>query len=331
MSDDRLETTMADARSLADAQFISSLKAKNGGRVVLMTTVLWLQLLGAWGIALRAPLPYSLISFVVICACVQAMLNWVHEASHYSLFTSRRRNDVWTNLFFAGPIGMNVATYRRAHMTHHAYLSTPNDMDRTAFDIDIHGWNLPRVIVRVLSGYDGIRLVLTKYAKGLVPGSAREKSHIPQSRQALSIVTGWNGLLLGVCVLSGRWYLYGLLWVFPIICVSVLLNVFRSIAEHQPHGYPGDQPAEDKWMMPLARTTLPGPVEKWLIYQANFNYHLEHHLFPLIPAHNLPKLHAHLRERGLYDRHPDCLQASGIGRVITLSREATASIVPVEA
>lgn len=320
-----IDTALADARALGDIGFIDSLKVKDGRRVVLMTALLWAQLVGAWAVALLAPLPFAAASLIVICACVQAMLNWVHEASHYSLFRSRRLNDLWTDLFFAAPIGLNVATYRRAHMTHHAYLSSPKDMDRTAFDIDIRGRRLATVILRVLSGWDGMRLVLTKYAAGLLPGGSRGEARPAgggTGRRALIMTVSWNALLLGLCVASGRWYLYGVLWVFPIICVSVLLNVLRSIAEHQPPGYPGDQPVEGRHMIPLARTTRPNPIEKWLIYQANFNYHLEHHLFPLVPAHNLPRLHAHLRERGLYDRHPDCLQRSGIARVLALSRAA---------
>jgi len=51
-------------------------------------------------------------------------------------------------------------------------------------------------------------------------------------------------------------------------------------------------------------------LEKWLIYGINFNYHLEHHLWPHVPFFNLPKLHAHLVERGFYEQRPDLLQRS---------------------
>lgn len=324
-----MEELLVDARACCDARFVDSLKTKEGTRVAMMTALLWVQLLTAWGVALLAPLPFAVASFVVICACVQGMLNWVHEASHFSLFRSRKVNDLWTNLFFASPIGMNIATYRRAHMSHHAYLSTPKDMDHKAFDIDIRGQRLYAVILRVLVGYDGLKLVLTKYAKGFVAGGS--DGGRSEGRYALFMTIAWNTLLLALCIAAGRWYLYGFLWVFPIICVSVMLNVVRSIAEHQPMGYPGDQLPGDRRMTPLTRTTLPGPVEKWLIYQANFNYHLEHHLFPLVPAHNLPRLHARLRERGFYKRHPDCLQTSGVARVLSLSREGAAEAVPVSA
>jgi hypothetical protein len=35
-------------------------------------------------------------------------------------------------------------------------------------------------------------------------------------------------------VAAGRWYLYFLLWAYPIIAVAIALNIVRTIAEHQP-------------------------------------------------------------------------------------------------
>jgi fatty acid desaturase len=78
----------------------------------------------------------------------------------------------------------------------------------------------------------------------------------------------------------------------------------RTCAEHQPE----DFPAADLDKPPIVRTTLPSVLEKWLIYGINFNYHLEHHLWPHVPFFNLPKLHAHLAERGFYEQRPDLLQ-----------------------
>ncbi|MDV7391597.1 fatty acid desaturase, partial [Arthrospira platensis SPKY1] len=38
------------------------------------------------------------------------------------------------------------------------------------------------------------------------------------------------------------------------------------------------------------RTFYTNPVNRFLYW--NMNYHIEHHMFPLVPYHNLPKLHA---------------------------------------
>ena len=46
------------------------------------------------------------------------------------------------------------------------------------------------------------------------------------------------------------------------------------------------------------RTVLMGPVTRFIIW--NMNYHVEHHMFPMVPYHALPKLHALIK----YDLPP---------------------------
>jgi fatty acid desaturase len=239
---------------------------------------------------------------------------WVHESSHYMLFRSRRLNDIWATIFFASPIGMSLATYRRYHMSHHRYLATPGDLDRFAFDVDVHGpRGLAGLIVRGLLCIDGLRLVLRKYVN-------RERTDAGQRDWSMLATIAWHGLLFTACVMSGRWYLYFVLWAYPILGVAVTINSLRTVGEHQPEGF--DLPADaGQDIPPITRTTLPGPLEKWLMFQSNFNYHFEHHLYPTVPATNLPRLHRHLVEKGFYREHPDLLQSSGIARVFRLSRD----------
>jgi fatty acid desaturase len=39
-----------------------------------------------------------------------------------------------------------------------------------------------------------------------------------------------------------------------------------------------------------SRTVLMNPVSRWIYW--NMNYHVEHHMFPMVPYYNLPRLHA---------------------------------------
>lgn len=43
------------------------------------------------------------------------------------------------------------------------------------------------------------------------------------------------------------------------------------------------------------RTVLMNPVSRFIYL--NMNYHLEHHMFTMVPYYNLPKLHAHLKNQ----------------------------------
>lgn len=304
-----------EARSLCSADLVKRWQVIQPYRVVVATSVLWLQLVGAWLVALWGSPLLWIPAFVVICACISAMQLWVHESSHFILFHSRKLNDIWATLFFASPIGVSVKTYRRFHMTHHARLATTTDMDRFAFNVDVRGpRKLLGLFLRGLSCLDAYRLVARKYigSKAIASEEGRDWS--------LFVTAGWNILLLVACILAGRWYLYFALWAYPILGVAVTTNLIRSIAEHQPIGFAGPVSA-DQDISPISRTTLPGSLEKWLMFQANFNYHFEHHLYPTVPAVNLPTLHRHLLEKGFYQKHPELLQRSAIAKVFDLSRE----------
>lgn len=309
-----IEIAEQQARALCPSDFIKQLRVIKPQRVLLSTAILWCQLLVAWLVALLGPKWLCIPAFVVICACISGMQLWVHESAHFSLFRHRKLNDIWASIFFASPIGMSVKTYRRFHMTHHAHLSTTTDRDRFVFNVDIKG---VKKVLRVLLGgllcIEGYRIVMEKY---LGP-----KDHISEKNHDWSFWATmiWNALLLFSCILAGRYYLYFMLWVYPILAVVVTINSLRSIGEHQPVDFEGPVP-NDKNITPIIRTTLPGFLEKWLMFQANFNYHFEHHLYPTIPEINLPILNKHLIKSGFYQKNPELIQKSAIAKVFALSR-----------
>ncbi|WP_246174318.1 fatty acid desaturase family protein [Bradyrhizobium paxllaeri] len=305
------------AHQAVDKEFLAGLKEKRPAAIFVATAAIWLQLILAWALALLGPLWLVFIPFLVSCALAQAMLLWVHEASHFSLFDDRRVNDIWSDVFFAGPIGITVAAYRERHSSHHAHLGTDLDQDGYPYHIDVRGRRaLMAAMGRTLIGLTGLWLARTKYI------GRRSESVPPVSPRWVGplITVVFNLTLVSLCVLSGRWYLYAVLWVYPIVAVAVALNIVRSVAEHQPEDFPQFRDGVEAAMRPVVRTTVPGRFEKWMLYQANFNYHVEHHLFPTVPRHNLGKLHLHLVANGFYRQFPSSLQSSGFLKFLQLAR-----------
>jgi fatty acid desaturase len=307
------------ARGIVDGEYVSALKVSRPSAIYGATLFLWTQLVAAWAITIWGPLWLLWLPFLIHAGATQGMLLWVHEASHFTLFAERRRNDIWCDIFFAGPIGMSVAAYRAKHMTHHAHLGTDKDEDRHPYAQPIKGARaLVALLAKVLTGYYGVRLALEKY----IGGVKRAENYQGASPKWLAplITIAFNLALLSLCVSVGRWYVYFIVWVYPIIAVAIALNVVRTIAEHQPEDFPQFANGSEHAMRPIVRTTIPNLFEKWLMYQANFNYHIEHHLFPTVPQHNLHKLHAKLAGGGFYKEFPECLQRSGVARFVSLMR-----------
>jgi len=79
-------------------------------------------------------------------------------------------------------------------------------------------------------------------------------------------------------ILGGRRYL--LFVIAPMVTGLYVASVLRSITEHH------DVSEGSKWTN--ARSIVTHPLMEFL--WSNVNYHLEHHLYPSVPYHALPKL-----------------------------------------
>ncbi|MBP2485975.1 fatty acid desaturase [Rhizobium leguminosarum] len=111
---------------IVDRSLLESLKETNASAIYSATALICLQLIGSWAAALLGPRWLWGISFVINSAVTQRKLLWVPEASHFHLWSDRRKNDTRYDIFFAAPVGISVAV---RHMSHRAHLGTPNDAD----------------------------------------------------------------------------------------------------------------------------------------------------------------------------------------------------------
>lgn len=89
---------------------------------------------------------------------------------------------------------------------------------------------------------------------------------------------------------TGHAWLYGLWAGAYLTTFSVFIRV-RSIAEH---ACTPDQ-SNDPWGN--TRTTLAGPLARFIFAPYCVNYHLEHHLLLGVPWYNLPRMHRILAQR----------------------------------
>ena len=55
------------------------------------------------------------------------------------------------------------------------------------------------------------------------------------------------------------------------------------------------------------------PISRFVYW--NMNYHVEHHMFPMVPYHALPALHAEIKRRSAraHTEHPGRLQGVRAG------------------
>lgn len=292
-------------RKLCESNIVNELTKLRFMPVLIGTTVIWIQLIFAFYISLYLYPYFAILGFLIICACQQGMQLWTHEGSHYNLLNNHKLNDLWTDFFFSTPLGVTVEKYRSHHLTHHAYLATLKDLERWQFSTSIANNKLPKLILKSLFGDYGIKVALT-YLKNNQVGLKK----IQIDRILMSLA--WNMFLFLICYLSQRWYFYFLLWILPMFTVSTCLNILRTTSEHQP---------SNTSIPEMVRTTKPNPLQKWFMYQTNFNYHVEHHMYPNIPFYNLPALHKHMESKDFYRSFPECIQKGCFESLLKLNKQ----------
>ncbi|HEY7329547.1 MAG TPA: fatty acid desaturase [Gemmataceae bacterium] len=105
----------------------------------------------------------------------------------------------------------------------------------------------------------------------------------------LTYVTLLFTALACLCQLTDEpWGLYYLiLWCLPMMTGFAFCMIARQVVQH---GHAG----QDRFGN--TRVFLVGRFIRWAVFPLGMDYHLPHHLFPLVPHYRLPQLHALLLE-----------------------------------
>jgi len=264
------------------------LERRNGPAI--RDTILWFALiLGlAWATYLLwgsywVILPYLLYS--VLYASTSDS-RW-HETGHGTAFKTSWMNDVLYEI--ASFMVMRESTvWRWSHIRHHS------DTIIVGRDPEI-AVPLPPNVKLIVMGFFNLH-VYPKYFKQIVLHSlgrisGAEKSYIPEMERPKVILRARFYVAIYACVIGLAIYsrsILPLLFVgLPNLFGSWLLSVY-GLTQHAGL-------AENVLDHRLnCRTVYMNPIHRYLYW--NMNYHVEHHMYPLVPYHALPRLHAAVKE-----------------------------------
>lgn len=263
-------------------------------RNVLLLAFQWAVIVAAMVIAIRNDnLVVYLLAGVMIGSRIQCLAVMMHDACHALLFSNRRANDLIGDLFIAYPLGISIDLYRVAHMVHHRHTNTMRDYDYRVQrkDRDQHfpksGRAMLLLLVRSVLGLNFYRV-----ARAGRVWSPLANFHNPgrfgfDFRLGLRLrYVAWAVLVYGLILYSPwRWQILGLFMIPQFIWANVF-NRIRAMAEHVG--------VTDEREITGTRTVIPTLLDRFLIGPLHVSYHLEHHLFPSVPWHNLRRLHLHL-------------------------------------
>jgi fatty acid desaturase len=230
-----------------------------------------------------------------------------HECGHGTAFKTRWMNDVLYQI--ASFMVLREPTpWRWSHTRHHTDTLVVGRDPEIAVPRppDIAGILMSLLILK--SGPKEIGRVFMHCLGRLHP---EEKEYIPESEYPKVFRTAriWVGIWVAVaaaCFATGS--------ILPAMYVGILPSVYGGwlylvfgLTQHAGL-------AEDVLDHRLnSRTVYMNPVFRFLYW--NMNYHVEHHMFPMVPYHALPKLHEELKAycptpyRGLFHTYCEIIPA----------------------
>jgi fatty acid desaturase len=234
---------------------------------------------GLWG-ASGVPWPLRLGGLLLLGWGLAFSFCALHECAHRTAFVDRQHND--TLAWWFGVLSFyNADFYRRYHQWHHRHTHQPGldpeledapPDSLAAYLLELSG--LPWWLRKVRGHWQGLRgdfhanPYIPEDAQGRVRDSLRWQFAVYGALMLLSIPAG-NGFLLRF-------------WLLPLVVGQPLLR-FVLMAEHGGCAFNNDGLAN-------TRTTLTLAPLRRLMW--NMPFHAEHHLYPSLPFHALPRAHA---------------------------------------
>lgn len=301
-------------------------------RNALLLLFQWIVMIAACVIAIRVDRwPVYLLAGVVIGTRIQCLAVMMHEACHNMLFSNRRANDLIGDLFVAYPLALSVDLYRVAHMAHHRHTNTVRDFDYRVQrkDPDQHfpkdGRGMLVLLLRSVTGLNYYRVARAGRIWAPIANFHNPMRFGFDYRLALRIrYVVWAVLVYGLVLWSPwRWQILGLFLIPQFIWVNVF-NRIRAAAEHNG--------ITDEKEISGTRTVIPTLLDRVLIGPFNVSYHLEHHLFPSVPGHNLRRLHLHLMTDPAYAAGAHITRGYwGVIRELMAPTEASTATTPLAA
>jgi fatty acid desaturase len=248
-------------------------------------TILWFALLiggvaggiyfwGTW-----AAVPFFLVYGVIYGSSCDS--RW-HECGHGTAFRTAWMNDAIYQIA-SFMVMRNPVTWRWSHARHHT------DTYIVGRDAEIVWMRPPKVLLNFLAFFDVIgsyRSLMSLIRNAIGTLSPDEKNFIPQSEWVKAVSAARIHVVIYVATVAaavamGSW--------LPLMLIGLprIYGCWHMVmCGHLQHAGLAENVLDHRLN---SRTVYMNPISRYVYW--NMNYHIEHHMFPMVPYHALPRLH----------------------------------------
>jgi len=252
-------------------------------------TVLWYALIAGSGVLAYFALgtAWAIPAFLLYGAlyCGPADSRW-HEAGHGTAFKTHWINDALYQVA-SFQVFRRPTVWRWSHARHHTDTLIVGRDPEIAAQVPTRWPVLIGNLVGLAHVAGEVRKLIVNFSGRL---DAEEKTFMPESEWPKVIREARAWVAVYACVFGLCWALHSavpLLFVGLPSLYGAWLYLFFGLTQHA--GLPENVTDHRK----NCRTVYMNPVFRFLYW--NMNYHVEHHMFPMVPYHALPRLHEALK------------------------------------
>jgi fatty acid desaturase len=295
MSSGHNTRTIAWYRTPLERETMKALNQRSDWKGMLQTGghlgLLALTGTAAWLAAGRLPLPVLLLILFLHGTFYAFLLNGFHELCHNSVFKTRFLNTFFLRIFsFLG--WYNHVLFWASHGQHHKYtLHPPDDLEVVLpMELTLKGF-LRFAFVDPWRLYDTMKRNI-RLSRGKLEGEWENHLFPPSDVEKRRRLFNWARILLvGHAAIVGVSIYFGL-WLLPVLITFAPFygGWLLYLCNNTQHVGLKDNVPDFRLS---CRTVILNPFVRFLYW--HMNYHIEHHMYAVVPCYSLGKLHKLIR------------------------------------
>ena len=255
---------------------------------ILIMTSLCIACIYSWGSFLFIPL---YLAYCMFWGGADAI--W-HECGHRTAFKTRKLNDFFYHIA-SYMNNFEPVRWRWSHSLHHSYTASVDPHDFEAEETIFLNSSLIAFILRFIPGYNFFILHKSLYAEIIKHAFGIEtrvmKECIPEDKKRSCIRSSRIFLILWSLTILSCFVFNSILPVllFLVPKFFIFMNVVWGLTQHI------GLKEGSKDHRQSTRSVRLNPIFSFIYWK--MEYHIEHHMFPMVPSYNLPKLHEEIKNQ----------------------------------
>jgi fatty acid desaturase len=193
------------------------------------------------GLGFWLTVPATIVAVIIIGGFQHQLGGVVHEATHYTLFADRKRNELIADWFGAFPIYTSTYAFRLHHLAHHQFVNDPERDPNFAqaeesghwLDFPLTQYEMLIAFVRQMSPVRLVRYIMARARYSAIgseknPYSKPDKMGSPWIVRLAALYAFLMPVAAGLCIVFEQWALAAVLHV---VASAALLGYLARVPE----------------------------------------------------------------------------------------------------